>query len=79
MLTQEQHCQNIGAVTPEPANITSSRGITKKGVTPEKQYIAQRARGAYTATVCQPEAAYDLSSAAQVTQPTDDDVNKLNK
>ena len=27
------------------------------------QYIAQRARGAYIATVCQPEAAFDLSFA----------------
>ena len=31
------------------------------------------------ATVCQPEAAYDLSSAAQVIKPTEDDINKLNK
>jgi hypothetical protein len=48
-------------------------------VSPEKQYIAQRARGAYTATVCQPEAVYNLSAAAQVTEPTNEDVNKLNK
>jgi hypothetical protein len=78
-LTQEQHCQNIGVVSSEPADMTSSRGVTKKRVSPEKQYIAQRARGAYTATVCQPEAAFDLSSAAQVTEPTKDDASKLNK
>ena len=28
-------------------------------------YLEQRARGAYIATVCQPEAAFDLSTAAQ--------------
>ena len=31
------------------------------------------------ATVCQPEAAFDLSTAAQVTEPTSDDIKKLNK
>jgi hypothetical protein len=45
----------------------------------KEQYVAQRARGAYIATVCQPEAAFGLSSAAQVTEPNEDDINKLNK
>jgi hypothetical protein len=39
----------------------------------------QRARGAYVATVCQPEAAFDLSTAAQITEPMSDDIKKLNK
>src|SRR5580692_7050629 len=78
-LTQEQHCQNLKTVSPEAINLTSSRGVTRKMVLPKEQYIAQRARGAYIATVCQPEAAYDLSSAAQVTEPTEEDVKKLNK
>jgi hypothetical protein len=43
------------------------------------QAYVQRARGAYIATVCQPEAAFGLSSAAQVTEPNEDDINKLNK
>ena len=30
-------------------------------------------------TVCQPEAAFDLSTAAQITEPTSDDIKKLNK
>ena len=31
------------------------------------------------ATICQPEAAFDLSTTTQVTEPTNDDIKKLNK
>ena len=41
--------------------------------------MAQRARGAYIATVCQPESSYDLSFTAQVTDPQEADVKQLNK
>jgi hypothetical protein len=44
----------------------------------QQEYIAQRARGAYIASICQPEAAYDLSTAAQVTEPTTADMETLN-
>lgn len=43
------------------------------------EYIAQRARGAYIATVCQPQATFDLSQASQTTLPTTDQIKKLNK
>ena len=78
-LTQERHCQNLGAVLHEAVNLTSSCGVIRKSILPKGQYIAQRARGVYIATVCQPEAAYDLSTAAQVTSPTEQDEKKLNK
>ena len=45
----------------------------------KKEYMEQRARGAYIATICQPEASFDLSVAAQQQDPTDDDVQALNK
>jgi len=44
-----------------------------------EQYIAQRARGAYIATTCQPEASFDFSVAAQTREPTAEDVIRLNK
>jgi hypothetical protein len=43
-----------------------------------QRYIEQRARGAYIASVCQPEATYDLSIAAQTTHPTHEDIKALN-
>jgi hypothetical protein len=46
---------------------------------PEHEYREQRARGAYIATICQPEATFDLSVAAQHQTPTDADIKTLNK
>jgi hypothetical protein len=45
----------------------------------QQGYVEQRARGAYIATICQPEAAFDLSIAAQSKEPTKEDVTTLNK
>ncbi|EAQ83592.1 hypothetical protein CHGG_09996 [Chaetomium globosum CBS 148.51] len=45
----------------------------------KQQYVQQRARGAYIASICQPEACFDLSSAAQHQEPTPDDIKTLNR
>ncbi len=42
-------------------------------------YVQQRARGAYIASICQPEAAFDLSVAAQHQEPTTEEYLALNK
>lgn len=44
----------------------------------KQQYVQQRARGAYIASICQPEAAFALSTAAQHQEPTIDDAKALN-
>jgi len=46
-----------------------------------QQYVEQRARGAYLASICQPEATFDYSIAAQAQSKelTDEDINKMNK
>jgi hypothetical protein len=46
---------------------------------PQHEYREQRARGAYIATICQPETAFDLSVAAQHQNPTEADITALNK
>ena len=67
-ITQERQCTNLKLIsTKRPIDLISSRGEVRKAVVPKDQYISQRARGAYIATVCQPEAAFDLSFAAQTT------------
>jgi hypothetical protein len=48
-------------------------------VTPAEQYVAQRALGAYIASVCQPEASFNLSSAAQAMNLIKEDIKALNK
>jgi hypothetical protein len=77
--TQERQAQNLRLVSEHPLDLTSSRGEIRKSVSLTDQYVAQRARGAYIATVCQPEAAFDLAFAAQTTDPQKDDIKLLNK
>ncbi|KAM3426148.1 hypothetical protein NHJ13734_009630 [Beauveria thailandica] len=43
----------------------------------KQEYVEQRARGAYLSSVCQPEAAYNLSVAAQQKEPDNDDFKRL--
>jgi hypothetical protein len=63
-LTQEKQCKNLAVVKMALSNSTSSRGVTRSLLAPKDQYVAQRARGAYVASVCQPKALFDLSFAA---------------
>ena len=78
-LTQVRQCKNLRIVSNKNTTTTSSRGAVRQNLSIKDQYIAQRARGAYISSVCQPEAAYDLSVAAQAVEPTENDVKKLNK
>ncbi|EED15752.1 hypothetical protein TSTA_051890 [Talaromyces stipitatus ATCC 10500] len=78
-LTQERTCKNIRLVQDHPSDTVSSRGKVRKNASPHEQYVAQRALGAYIASVSQPEASFDLSFAAQATQPGKEDIKALNK
>jgi hypothetical protein len=64
VLTQERQCKNLRLVATHTADLTGVRGVVRKAVTPKDQYVAQRARGAYIATILQLEVAFDLSFAA---------------
>jgi hypothetical protein len=48
-------------------------------VTDAQSYVCQRAYGAYIATICQPMASFNLSAAAQTTDPSKENVAKLNR
>ena len=78
-LNQERLCKNLRLVESKSKDLTSARGVIRKSVAFGDQYVAQRARGAYIATLSQPEAAFDLSFAAQVINPQKDDAKRLNK
>ena len=43
-----------------------------------QRYVEQRARGAYIASICQPDASFDLSVAAQAQNPDEAECEKLN-
>ncbi|KAK2005367.1 hypothetical protein LZ32DRAFT_642395 [Colletotrichum eremochloae] len=53
--------------------------IDKKSPTAIQDYVQQRARGAYIASICQPEACFDLSTAAQHKEPNDEAIEALNR
>ncbi|EKD14167.1 polyprotein [Drepanopeziza brunnea f. sp. 'multigermtubi' MB_m1] len=53
--------------------------IKLDSATRAKEYLEQRARGAYLATICYPEASCALSMAAQHQEPKDEDYKALNK
>lgn len=55
------------------------RLVDKKGKNLQQEYLEQRARGAYIASICQPEASFDLSAAAQHKDPTAEDAHMMNK
>ncbi len=79
ILTKESHVGGILLVTDHNADSTSSRGITGKKISPKEQYLAQRARSAYIASVCQSEVSFDLSQAAQTVEFSPDNIALLNK
>ncbi len=80
-VSQAGYSSNLQLVNSQAADLTSSRGTVRRSVSPTDQYVAQRARGAYLATLTQPEAAFDLSRAAQVTKDKigNEEITFLNK
>lgn len=74
IVSQETQVRNIELVKKQTAQ-TPNNVVSKDE---RKQYVAQRARGAYIASGCQPERAFDFAHAAQFTQPNKDDIKSLN-
>lgn len=44
-----------------------------------QKYVEQPARRAYIASICQPEASFDLTVAAQAQKPDEEDIKRLNE
>ena len=78
-LNQESHAGGIQIIKNQNSSSISSRGLMREKLTLKNQYLAQRARGAYVASICQSEASFDLAHAAQSTDFSSDDITSLNK
>jgi hypothetical protein len=78
-LTQERQYTNLNLVHNKNTTTTNSKRAIRQNLSTKDQYVAQRAKGAYIALVCQPEATYNLSIAAQATKLAKKDVKALNK
>ena len=61
ILTKKSHISRIFLVIDHNSDSTSLKKITKKKLSNKKQYLAQRARGAYIASIYQPKASFNLS------------------
>jgi hypothetical protein len=53
--------------------------VNEKEDDPQQEYLEQRARSAYIASICQPKASFDLSVTAQHQNPITADICTLNK
>jgi hypothetical protein len=60
-------------------DLTSSREEIRKMITSKDQYIAQRARKTYIATVSQSEASFDFLFDAQIINSKENDAKRLNQ
>ena len=78
-LNQERLCKNLRLIESKSSNLASVRGVIRKSVAFEDQYVIQRARNAYIATLNQFEAAFDFSFVVQVINSQKDDAKRLNK
>ena len=78
---------NGSIVSKTCSGITMSAAVSEKSLLKPIQvdpvdidgYVAQRARGAYIASMCRPDLAYGFSSAAQYSKPETDQARFLNK
>ncbi len=79
-LTQSKQFDQIKLINLSSSiNLTSSREEIRKMITFKDQYIAQRARDAYIATISQFEASFDLSFAVQIINSKEKDAKRLNQ
>jgi hypothetical protein len=75
-ISQSDHLQLIRNVD---IAIISSRNKVRPALISKEQYVAQRARSAYVASICQSKASFDLSLAAQSIEVSSENITTLNK
>ncbi len=75
-ISQSDHLQLIQSVD---IAITSSRNKIRFALISKEQYVTQRARSAYVASICQSKASFDLSFAVQSIEVSSRDITTLNK
>ena len=80
LLNQKAQIAEISLINiAQKSSSTSAKDIVRSKLTSKEQYVTQRARDAYVTSICQFEASFDLSNAAQAINSTNDDIKSLNK
>jgi hypothetical protein len=75
-ISQSDHLQLIQNVD---IAIISSRSKVRFALISKEQYVTQRARDAYVASICQSKASFDLFLAAQSIEVSSENITTLNK
>ncbi len=79
-LTQSKQFDQIRLINISASiDLIDSRGQIRKMMTSKDQYVAQRARGAYIATMTQSEVSFDFFLAAQIINSKEEDAKRLNR
>jgi hypothetical protein len=78
-LVQKSHVDDISLIINENASSISFRDIIRAELFSKEQYVAQRTREAYIASIYQLETSFDLSHATQSIEFSSDDIILLNK
>jgi hypothetical protein len=76
---QETHIQDIQLIQSTESIITNARDKVRIKLISKEQYVTRRAREAYLTSICQFEASFDLSHAAQSIEISKNDINVLNE
>jgi hypothetical protein len=80
LLTQSKQFDQIKLINLSfSINLTSSREEIRKMIILKNQYVAQRTRDVYIATISQFEAFFDLSFAVQIINSKEKDAKRLNQ
>jgi hypothetical protein len=75
-ISQSDHLQLIQNVD---IAIISSKNKVRLALISKEQYVTQRARDAYVASICQSKASFDLFLAAQSIEISSENITTLNK
>ena len=78
-LRQEMHIGEISLIKQQTTFSTSNRGVVKKNLNTNDQYVVQKIKSAYLTFFCQPKTSFDLSYVVQTINFSANDITSLNK
>ena len=78
-LRQKVHIGGISLIKQQTTSSISNRGVVKKNLSTNDQYVAQKIKSAYLTFFCQPKVSFDLSYVVQTINLSANDIISLNK
>ena len=79
ILSQKTRIESVSLIKNYEISIINSRDIVREKLSLKEQYVTQRARNAYIASICQLKVFFDLFYVAQSIKFFSNDINALNK